>query len=160
MSIVLNYTVSSWSHFISENHLNSLRKTYEIFHGTRYKSTSVPFASFARRETCFRERVDRLQQGTKRRKCFLSEKLYDSWQRELFPSARSCSFSSSFGLENMISSVPGVYSGATTGQEAGKGVAVVRTLRILQMTMVPYVPRRDDTFRKKKIVPPPFHYCV
>lgn len=48
----------------------------------------------------------------------------------------------------MISFVPGVYSGATARQEAGKGVAVVRTLRILWMTMVPYVPRRDDTFRE------------
>lgn len=77
----------------------------------------------------------------------MSEKLYDSQQRELSPQA-ALVLRLSLGLENMISFVPGVYSAATARQEAGKGVAVVRTLRILWMTMVPYVPRRDDTFRE------------
>lgn len=79
----------------------------------------------------------------------MSEKLYDSRQCELLPPGPSpASVPSSFGLENMISFVPGVYSEATTEQEAKKGVAVVRTLRVLWMAMVPYVPRLDDTFRE------------
>lgn len=122
-----------------KSQINSSCETYEIFYETRYKSTSAPSAFSAWRETCFRVRGWMDYSKGRRDVSASCRKNYmiAGKARALLPSPLPstplffCSFPSSFGLENMISFVPGVYSGVTAEQETGKGVVVVRTLRIL-----------------------------
>lgn len=101
----------------------------------------MPSAFCVQRETCFRARgwssYSRGRGGVSAscRKNYMIAGI-EQKRAGSSPPTLFCSFLSSFGLENMISFVPGVCSGVTA-EKREKGVVVVRTLRTLWMTVVP-----------------------
>lgn len=105
-----------------KSQINSPYETYEISYEIRYKSTFVPSAFFARCETCFHVRG---WMGYSRGREGVSASCRKNYMiagnaRAFPPSTLFCSFPSSFGLENMISFVPGSLFGGNGRVGNGK----------------------------------------